>query len=93
MVFLGLLVPSKKAQENTPKPKNGKANHYPPCSLNKTAFYTIVVVSVFNGFNGETRSVAHQVEVLEDAGHVVHVKPGEVDQLRNVHVPLNKRVH
>jgi hypothetical protein len=46
----------------------------------KSAFYTIVVVSVLNVFNGETRSAALQVEVIEDAGRVVHVKPGEVEK-------------
>jgi hypothetical protein len=56
MVFLGLLVPSKKTSENTPKPKNGKANlkkkkmanYYPPGHPNKGTFNTIVVLVVLD---------------------------------------------
>jgi hypothetical protein len=48
---------------------------------------------VSNSFNCEASGAANQVEVLEDAGHVVHVKSGEVKQLCDIHLPLNEGGH
>jgi hypothetical protein len=93
MVFLGLLVPSKKAPENSPKPKNGKASYHPSGHPNKSTFHTIVSIAVLNVSDSETRGTAHQIEVLKDAGHVVHLKPGEVEQLLDINVPLDESVH
>jgi hypothetical protein len=93
MVFLGLLVRLKKAPENSPKPKNGKANYHPPRHPNKGTVDTIVCIAVLNVFDSETRGTAHQIKVPKDAGHVVHVKPGEVEKLLNIDVPLNVGIH
>jgi hypothetical protein len=93
MVFLGLLVRFKKVPENSPKPKNGKANYHPQGHPNKGTLDTIVCIAVLNVSDSETRGTAHQIEVLKDAGHVVHVKPGEVEKLLNINVPLNVGFH
>jgi hypothetical protein len=93
MVFLGLLVPFKKAPENSSKTKSGKANYHPPGHPNKGTFDTIVCIVVFNVFDSKTRGTAHQIEVLKDAGHVIHVKPGEVENLLDIDVPLNVGIH
>jgi hypothetical protein len=71
MVFLGLHEPFRKAPENPPKTKSGKGNYHPPGNPHKGTFDTIVAILVLNVLNGQPCSAANQIEVLEDACHVV----------------------
>jgi hypothetical protein len=57
----------------------------PSSSPAETSFRTVTAIAVPDGFDGEVGGAAHQVKVFEDLGHVVDVKPGEVEQLRDVH--------
>jgi hypothetical protein len=72
MVFLGLQVPFSKVPENSAKTENGKGNNYPPGHPYKRTFNRVVLVPIFYVLYCEPGGAANQVEVLEDAGHVVN---------------------
>jgi hypothetical protein len=72
MVFLGLQELFPKVPENSDKTKNGKGNYYPPGHPYKGSFDTVVAVPILDVLYGEPGGAADQVEVLEDAGHVVN---------------------
>jgi hypothetical protein len=93
MVFLGVHEPFTKAPENPHKTKNGKGNYNQPGYPHKGTFHTIVAIPVLNALNGQPCGAADQIEVLEDAGHVVYAEPGEVKKLLDIDVPLQEGVH
>jgi hypothetical protein len=93
MVFLGLHEPFTKAPENSPKTKNGKGNYHPPGYPHKGTFDTIVAIPVLDVLYGQPGGAADQIEVLEDAGHVVDAEPEEVKKLLDVDVPIQEGVH
>jgi hypothetical protein len=93
MVFLGLHEPFTKVTENSDKTKNGTGNNYPPGHPYKGTFDAVVAVPILDVLYGEPGGAADQVEVLEDAGHVVYAEPGEVEELLDVDVPLQEGVY
>jgi hypothetical protein len=93
MVFLGLHEPFTKAPENSEKTNNGKGNYHPPGYQYKSTFDTIVAVPVLDDLYGQPGCAADQIEVLEDAGHVVYAESGEIEELLDVDVPLQEGVY